>query len=85
MASVNNLQACLTQECHHREDLEVKVLTLEKDHQWMEVENQSLAERLSRSTDQQKGMTLDLVLLMLRVVKCLPVVCSPRDGSQPFS
>ena len=58
---------------------------LEKDRQLMEVENQSLAKQLSHSTDQQKGMTLDLALLMLSVVKCLPVVCSPRDGSQPFS
>lgn len=31
-ASVNDLQARLTQEHHHREDLEVKVLALEKEH-----------------------------------------------------
>ena len=29
-ASVKDLQACLLQEHHHREDLEVKVLALEK-------------------------------------------------------
>ena len=30
--SVNDLQACLLRERHHREDLEVKVLALEKEH-----------------------------------------------------
>jgi phage shock protein A len=51
---VNGLQACLTQERHHREDLEVKVLVLEKEHQQLEAESQLLTERLSRSADQQK-------------------------------
>jgi hypothetical protein len=50
------LQASVTQERHHREDLEVKVLALEKDHQLLEVENQSLAEQCSRSTNQQKDV-----------------------------
>ena len=42
---------CLLQECHRREDLEVKVLALEKERQQMEVESQSMAEQLSSSTD----------------------------------
>ena len=50
-ASVKDLKACLLQECHHREDLEVKVFALETDRQQMEVESQSMAEQLSRSTD----------------------------------
>ena len=50
-ASVKDLQACLLQERNHREDLEVKVLALEKERQQMEVEGQSMAEQLSRSTD----------------------------------
>ena len=82
--SVTDLQARLTQECHHREDLEMKVLALEKEHQQLEAESQSLTERISHSADEQKGMALDLALLMLRVVKHIPVVCSPRDGAQPF-
>ena len=48
---VNNFQACLLRERHRREDLEVKVLALEKERQQMEVEGQSMAEQLSRSTD----------------------------------
>ena len=82
--SVTGLQARLTQERHHREDLEMKVLALEKEYQQLEVESQSLTERLSRSADQQKGMALDLAPLMLSVVKHLPMVCSPRDGARPF-
>ena len=81
---MTNLQTRLLQERHRREDLEVKVLALEKDRQLMEVENQSLAKQLSHSTDQQKGMTLDLALLMLSIVKYPPIVCSPGDGAQPF-
>ena len=50
----------------------------------MEVENQSLAEQLCRSTDQQKGMTFDLVLLMLNIVRRLAVICSVGNGAQPF-
>lgn len=37
--SMNDLQARLTQECHQREDVEVKVLALEKEHQQLEAEN----------------------------------------------
>ena len=51
-ASVTDLQARLIQDYHHKEDLEVKVLELEKDRQLMEVENQLLIEQLSHSTDQ---------------------------------
>ena len=42
--SVTDLQACFTQERHHKEDLEVKVLALEKDKQLLEAENHSLRE-----------------------------------------
>ena len=62
-ALVTDLQARLLQERHRREDLEVKVLALEKDRQLMDAENQSLAERLHCSTDQEKGMTLNLALV----------------------
>ena len=51
-ASVKDLQACLLQERHHREYLEVQVLALEKERQQMEVEGQSMAEQLSCSTNQ---------------------------------
>ena len=37
-ASVNDLQARLLREHHHREDLEVKVLALEKERQQIEAE-----------------------------------------------
>ena len=37
--SVDDLQACLLQECHSREDVEVKVLALEAEHRQMEAEN----------------------------------------------
>ena len=83
-ASVTDLQARLLQERHRREDLEVKVLPLEKDHQLLEAENQSLAKQCSRSADQQKGMSLDLALLIISIVRHLPMMCSPRDGARPF-
>ena len=41
--SVNDLQACLLRERHRREDLEVKVLALEKELQQMEAKGQSMA------------------------------------------
>ena len=50
-AVVNDLQACLLRERHRREDLEVKVLALEKERQQMEVEGQSMVKQLSRSTN----------------------------------
>lgn len=56
--SVNGLEACLTQGRHHREDLEVMVLALEKEHQQLEVESRLLTKRLSRSADQQKRYDL---------------------------
>ena len=62
----------------------MQVLALEKQRQQLEVESQSLTERLSRTADQQKGTTLDLAVLMLGNVKHLPMVCSPRDGARPF-
>ena len=62
----------LLQERHHTEDLEVKVLALEKDCQLMEVENQSLVEKLSRSTDQEKGTTLNFALLRLSIQNICP-------------
>ena len=82
--SMTDLQARLNQECHRREDLEVKVLALEKEHQQMEVESQSLTKRLSHSANQQKGMAMDLALLMFSVVKHFPMVCSPGDGARPL-
>jgi hypothetical protein len=54
------------------------------EHQQMEVESQLLAEQFSCSTDQQKGMILDLFLLMFIVVKCLAVMCSTGDGARPL-
>ena len=54
-ASMKDLQAHLLQERHFREDLEVKVLSLKKVHEQMEVEGLSMAEQLSNSTDRQKG------------------------------
>ena len=80
-----DLEARLTQEHHHREDLEVKVLALEKDHKLLEVENKSLVEQCSRGNDLQKGMSLNLALFIISVVRCLPVMCSPGDGPCPFS
>ena len=50
----------------------------------MEAESQSLAEQLSHSTDQQNGMILDLVLLILCVVRCLAMICSAGSGAWPF-
>ena len=38
-ASVTDLQVCLTQERHRKEDLEVMVLALEKEKQLLEVES----------------------------------------------
>ena len=62
----------------------MKVLALEKDRQLMEAENQSLAEQVSRSADQQKGMIFNLVLLMLNIVRPLAVMCSVGNGAWPF-
>ena len=78
-ASVNDLQARLLRERHRREDL-----ALEKEHQQMEAEGQSMAEQLSRSADRQKGMSHNFALLVVRVVKCLPIICSTGDGARPF-
>ena len=50
----------------------------------MEAENQTLAEQLSRSADQQKGMIFNLVLLMLSIVRHLAVICSIGNGARPF-
>ena len=62
----------------------MKVLALETERWQMDEESHSLAEQLSHSTDQQKGMILDLVLLMLNVVRRLAVMCSAGDGVWPF-
>ena len=48
---MTDLLVHLTQEHHHKEELEVKVLALEKEKQLLEVESQSLREQLSRSGD----------------------------------
>ena len=45
------LQVHFTQERHHKEDLEVKVLVLEKYTQLLEVENHLLSKQLGRSGD----------------------------------
>ena len=79
---MTDLQAHLLQERHHREDLEVKILALEKDHHLLEAKNQSLVKRLSHSTDQEKGTIVNLALLMLNITKHLPLLCNPRDGAQ---
>ena len=82
-ASMKDLQVRLLQERHHREDLEVKVLALE-ERQQMEVESQSMAERLSRSTDWQKGRSQNFTLVVFSIVKHLTVVHSTGDGARPF-
>ena len=56
-ASVEDLQVRLLQKRHRGEDLEVKVLALEKERQQMEAEGQSMAEQLSHSADREKGMS----------------------------
>ena len=81
---VNDLQACLLREHYRREDLEVKVLALEMERQQMEAEGQSMAEQLSRSADRQEGMSRNFALLVVSIVKCLPIICSTRDGARPF-
>ena len=83
-ASVKDLQVRLLQERHHREDLEVMVLALDKEHQQIEVEGQSMAEQLSRSTNRQKGRSQNFALLVFSIVRCLTVIRSTRDGAQPF-
>ena len=81
---MTDLRARLLQECHRREDLEVKVLALETEHRQMEAVSESLAEQVSRSTDQQKGMIVELALLMQSAVRHLAVLWSAGDGAQPF-
>ena len=89
--SVDDLQACLLQEHHCREDVEVKVLALEvehwqmeAEHRQMEAENQTLAMQLSHSADQQKGMIFNLVLLMFSIVRHVAMTCSAGNGARPF-
>ena len=50
----------------------------------MEVESQSMAERLSRSTDRQKGRSQNFTLVVFSIVKHLTVVHSTGDGARPF-
>ena len=50
----------------------------------MEAKKQTLAEQLSHSADQKKGMIFNLVLLMLSVVRHLDVICSVGNGARPF-
>jgi hypothetical protein len=63
-SSVKDLEVRLTQTRYREEDLEVKVLALEKEHQLLEAENRSLTERLSHSANQQKGKNFSVVLWM---------------------
>lgn len=51
-SSVNDLDASLTRAGHREEDLEMRVLDLEKEHQVLETENCSLMEGLSHDADQ---------------------------------
>ena len=74
---MKDLQARLLQERHHREDLEVKVLALEKERQWR-------AEQLSRSTDRQKGRAQNFALLVFNIVRRLTIIHSTGDGARPF-
>ena len=83
-ASVKDLQACLLQERHHREYLEVQVLALEKERQQMEVEGQSMAKQLSRSTYRLKGRPWNFAFLVFSIVRCLTVIHSTGDGARPF-
>ena len=48
---MTDIQVCFTQERYRKEDLEVKVLALEKDKQLPKAENHSLSEQLSHSGD----------------------------------
>ena len=50
----------------------------------MEVEGQSMAEQLSRSTDWQKGRSQNFALLVFSIVRRLTIIHSSRDGSWPF-
>ena len=43
-----------------------------------------MVEQLSHSADRQKGMSHNFALLVVSVVKCLPIICSTRDGTRPF-
>ena len=78
---VNDLQARLLRERHRMEDLEVKVLTLEKERQQMEAEGQLMAEHLGCSADQEKGLARNFALLLFSVVTRLSVVCNIGDGA----
>ena len=50
----------------------------------MEVESQSMAEQLSRSTDRQKGRSRNYALLVFNIVRRLTVIHITRDGARPF-
>ena len=83
-ASVTDLQVHLTQERHRKEDLEVKVLALEKDMQLLEAENHSLSEQFGCIGDQHKCMTLSLALLVFSVLRYMIVTYNIGDGAWPF-
>ena len=80
-ASVDDLQARLLRERHHREDLEVKAEALEKERYQMEAKGQSMAEQLGLSADQEKGLARNFALLLFSVVTRLSVVCNIGDGA----
>ena len=61
----------------------MKVLALEKEHQQMEAEGQSMVEQLGRSADREKGLAQNFALLLFSVVTCLFVVRSIGDGARP--
>jgi hypothetical protein len=84
-SSIKDLEARLTR-TRHREDLEVKVLALEKEHQLLEAENRSLTERHGRSANQQKGKTFSIVLWVFGVMICLSIFsCAELETEHDFS
>ena len=83
-ASVDDLQVLLLRECHHKEDLEVKVQALEEERQQMEAEGQSMAKQPGHSADREKGLAQNFAFLLFSVVTCLSVVRSIGDGAWPI-
>ena len=68
---MKDVEARLTRACHQQEDLEVKVLALEKEHKLLEAKNRSLTERLSHIAIQPKGKTFNVVLWVFGGMTCL--------------
>ena len=86
-STVKDLEVRLTRTCHREEDLKVKVLALDKEHQLLEAENRLLTEWFSRSADQQKGKissahptTVWCHYLLMHLF-----LCRAGDRARPFS